>query len=76
MPGAYGAEAFSINDRGQVVGESFGADGFSAVEWDHEQITALTGFPGSPDSEALAINNEGLMAGYSQIAVPESATWR
>ena len=76
LPGSTGSSALSINDVGQVVGESFGPGGVSsAVEWTGGSIVDLGGLPGSTSSSAGGINSIGQVVGVSFGTVgPQTAT--
>src|ERR1700722_4192451 len=65
LPGATSSIANGINDFGQAVGSSAGADFEYAVEWSGGRIINLGGPPGSLDSVASSINKAGQAAGMS-----------
>ena len=63
----YFSEAFDINDKGQIVGCSYFANGDShAVLWQNGVMTDL-GTLGGFNSEARAINNKGQIVGFSRM---------
>ena len=64
LPGANGSEAAGINDKGQVVGFSYGPTILaSATFWNGGTPSALRSLPGAPplNTFANAINNAGLV---------------
>ncbi len=68
--GGSGTIANDINDMGEVVGQSTLPGGLevAAVRWDAAHTaTNLGSLPGSTISEALAINNNGTIVGFSEI---------
>jgi uncharacterized membrane protein len=68
-----GSRARDINDAGQVVGSAEG----SASLW-HSGVLELLPEPSAAahDAEALGINNDGLIVGYTNIAGYEhAAVW-
>jgi probable HAF family extracellular repeat protein len=86
LPGATeGCYAFSINDSGQVVGETNDyapfLRGVEATEWSGGDVIALGGLPEYTYSEALGINDLGQVVGVSagrfvpSGTVPEPSTW-
>ncbi len=74
LPGfaPYGSEAFDVNDAGYAVGRSELADGSTihAVLWTPDrQVVDLVGLGGAAEySEAVAINNYGVIVGYSWVS--------
>ena len=74
-----GSEASGINDRGQVVGQSFDLDSGEphAFLWENGKMTDLGTLPGGSLSEALGINNRGQVVGWSITAsrVPHAVLW-
>jgi probable HAF family extracellular repeat protein len=67
------SQAFAINDRGQVVGES----GFRDAEghpfiWSKGVMTDI-GTQGGPTGCAQASNNEGQVVGFADTTVPDSS---
>ena len=66
FPGDTGSGAGAINDRGQIVGNSFPADGGDrAVMWDHGTVIDLGSLPGATVTSPQAINAEGEVVGTS-----------
>jgi probable HAF family extracellular repeat protein len=65
LPGHSHSLAVDINDHGQAVGSSWGADFSSsrAVLWNHGTITDLGILPGGTRSAAVAINDRGQILG-------------
>lgn len=60
------SNSYSMNNRHQIVGASFRADGtFHAVLWQDRQIIDL-GTLGGPNSLALGMNNNGQIIGVSE----------
>jgi probable HAF family extracellular repeat protein len=60
VPGATFAQAFGLNNRGQVVGDT----DFAAFLWERGVMTALPSLAGAT-STATDINNRGQIAGHS-----------
>ncbi len=57
---------YGINDAGVVVGTGHDAGGLRGVIWNGAQMTVLADLPGGNNaSGALAINNHGVVVGYS-----------
>src|SRR5579862_3201403 len=79
LPGATDTIAFSLNNSGQVVGNSREAGGYShAVLWDHGVIQALPELPGDDRGGALMINDRGLIVGFSRnlaLGIRRAAMW-
>jgi probable HAF family extracellular repeat protein len=71
----YSSFAYSINDRGQVVGEAGSPDGNRAFLWSQETgMQNLGTLPGGSDSGARSINNLGQVLGTSMTLVPGGGT--
>jgi probable HAF family extracellular repeat protein len=67
LPGAPYCAAYSINNRGQVVGESVGANSVRrAVIWENGRIRDLNFLPPDWSTSATAINNAGEIAVYGE----------
>ena len=64
------SSARSINDRGQIVGDSTATGGppFHAALWENGAVTPLGVLPGGFASFAIGINNRGQVVGASRIA--------
>ena len=61
------SEAFKSNDRGDIVGEFIGDDGFQhGFLFSNGAVTTLD-FPGASDTVAFGINESGTVAGYWDI---------
>jgi probable HAF family extracellular repeat protein len=79
LPGAAydSSSAEGINDRGQIVGNSYASNGrIQAVLWDHGRITDLGTLPNDQLSDASGINSRGQIVGWStqpNFAVPRYA---
>jgi probable HAF family extracellular repeat protein len=75
LPGFTISDALGINDRGQVVGESFSINKPDiATEWSGGKVIDLGGLPGFADSFANSINDRGQVAGASLVGALEIAT--
>ncbi len=60
VPGHDGSVAEDINNRGDVVGVSFGSAGVTATRWDKDgNPTALAPLPGHEGSAAAGVNDSG-----------------
>ena len=59
-----------INDRGQVVGASFGDSGMTAFRWSGRDTLGLTA-PGVLSSDAFAANTRGDVVGTAEITEPD-----
>ncbi|MFD8499165.1 hypothetical protein [Amycolatopsis sp. NPDC059657] len=67
LPGDADSKPFGLNADGEVVGISGGGRGYRAVRWNRDgAVTELEGLGG--DSWASAINDDGVVAGYSRRA--------
>jgi len=79
LPGAIDTIAFSLNNKGQVVGRSTPAgEGSHAVLWDHGVIQSLPLLPGDVRGGALMINDRGQAVGFSRnpaLGVRHAALW-
>jgi uncharacterized membrane protein len=64
LPGHHIAQAWGVNERGDVVGTSFSASGYEAVIWTKGTPTRL-GRGGSPSSRGRDLNNSGEAVGWS-----------
>jgi probable HAF family extracellular repeat protein len=75
LPGDVSSQAVAINNAGQVVGWSVGADGRArAFVWKrNEGMKALGFLPGGDNSRALDINNAGHIVGTSGSSLGERA---
>lgn len=64
---AANTRAFAINDSGQVVGDIIvdGAVAAEAFVWEHDEFQHLPNAEGFSASTAVAINDDGLIAGWS-----------
>lgn len=58
------SEAFKINDRGDVVGQFIGNDGFTHGFLLSKGVLTTLDFPGASDTLALGINESGTVVGY------------
>ncbi len=58
------SEAFKSNDRGDVVGQYIGDDGFSHGFLLSEGVLTTLDFPGASDTYAYGINESGTVVGY------------
>ena len=67
LDGGYDSSfAIADNDRGLVVGYSYGPNGQHAVLWDaHDRVTDLGTLPGYKFSVARSINSQGQVVGYA-----------
>ncbi|MGO8929790.1 MAG: hypothetical protein ACLQU3_23230 [Limisphaerales bacterium] len=77
LPGATDTLAMSINDHDQVVGDS-GAAAWAnshAVLWDRGVVHDLGTLPGDTGSDAIMINNQGVVVGFSYNANVDSAVF-
>jgi probable HAF family extracellular repeat protein len=77
LPGDTGSIATAINNNGQIVGLSVGANGAEndATLWSGGTITNLGSLPGSNGSNSIArgINDAGQIVG--QCVNPNTNTW-
>jgi len=62
--GTNASEAFSINDRGDVVGDLVGDDGFTHGFLLSGGVVTTLDFPGATDTFAFGINESGRVVGY------------
>ncbi|HMP72935.1 MAG TPA: DUF3466 family protein [Kiritimatiellia bacterium] len=61
--------AYGINDRSQVVGSSYDADGrLQAFVWQNGLMNGLGFLPDGTQSVARAINNHGEITGYARLS--------
>lgn len=58
------SEAFKSNDRGEVVGQFLGPDGFSHGFLLSKGVVTTLDFPGASDTYAFGINASGIVVGY------------
>ena len=58
------SEAFKSNNRGDVVGEFIGDDGFTHGFLLSQGVVTILDFPGASDTFAFGINDSGTVAGY------------
>ena len=58
------SEAFKSNDRGDVVGQFIGDDGFSHGFLLSEGVVTTLDFPGASETLAFGINESGTVVGY------------
>lgn len=67
----------SINDIGTVVGDQFDDGGFhQAFRWAKGKYTALPNPTGATKTEALDINDGGIIAGYAEVnGESEACMW-
>lgn len=76
--GGKSANAYDINDNGQIVGSStlLGDTQTQAFLWENGKMTALACLEGASNCEARAMNNAGQIVGisYFGIGIPEEAT--
>src|SRR5262249_7580768 len=61
------SEAFKINDRGDVVGQYIGDDGFFHGFLLSKGVVTTLDFPAASDTYAFGINASGLVVGYWDI---------
>jgi hypothetical protein len=61
------SEAFKINDRGDVVGNFIGDDGFAHGFLLSAGVVTTLDFPGASDTYALGINDSGTVVGYWDV---------
>jgi uncharacterized membrane protein len=58
------SEAFKSNDRGDVVGQYIGDDGFSHGFLLSEGVVTTLDFPGASETLAFGVNESGTVVGY------------
>jgi probable HAF family extracellular repeat protein len=58
------SDAFKSNDRGNVVGEFIGDDGFTHGFLLRQGVVTTLDFPGASDTFAFGINESGTVVGY------------
>src|SRR6266851_2426158 len=58
------SEAFKSNDRGSVVGQFIGDDGFTHGFLLSQGVVTTLDFPGASDTYAYGINESGVVVGY------------
>jgi probable HAF family extracellular repeat protein len=70
LPGLLFSSGRTINNRGQVVGDSSltGGPPFHAALWENGGVTALGALPGGSRSFAIGINNRGQVVGGARTA--------
>lgn len=70
------SEPSAMNDVGQVVGYSDGANGYHAFFWSDGIMTDLGALPGLVNrSEATDINDRGVVVGYSGAEIGHAFIW-
>ena len=67
LPRSTFTEATSINNAGQVVGESQVGNVIYAVEWSNGNVINLGSLPGAGTNLPLSINDAGKAVGYTYI---------
>lgn len=67
LPGGTFSTAYTLNDRGTVIGEAYIFSGdYRAVRWNHDGLATLLPLPpGYTNCHAIAINNSGEIVGIS-----------
>jgi hypothetical protein len=64
------SEAFKSNDRGDVVGDFIGDDGFTPGFLLSAGVVTTLDFPGASDTIAYGINESGTVVGYWDLLDP------
>jgi uncharacterized membrane protein len=64
------SEAFKSNDRGDVVGDFIGDDGFTHGFRLHKGVLTTLDFPGASDTFAFGINESGTVVGQWDLLDP------
>src|SRR5258708_1636142 len=76
LPGNTSSQAMDINDKGQVVGQSWGSSGSYAFLWQNGTMTQLPVSASASSSIAFGINNNGQITGQIQYPDrPDAVIW-